>query len=104
MRPTDSPEDAAAAAEVNRAEFARFALENLFTISPDAIFVTDSEGVIRAANPRAIQLFGYTHAELINQAIENLVPQRFRSRHPAHRENYHAHPRTRQMGAAMNLF
>ena len=31
MRPSDSPEqDAAAAAEVKRAEFAQFALENLF--------------------------------------------------------------------------
>jgi formate hydrogenlyase transcriptional activator len=105
MRPSDSPDqDAAAAGGVKRAEFARYALENLFTISPDAILVTDGEGVIRAANPRAIQLFGYTHAELIDKPIEDLVPERFRARHPTHRENYHAHPRTRQMGAAMNLF
>jgi len=33
-----------------------------------------------------------------------LVPARFRNIHPRHRENYGAHPRTRQMGAAMNLF
>ena len=105
MRPSDSPDqDAAAAAEVKRAEFARFALENLFTISPDAIFVTDADGIIRAANPRATQLFGHTSAELIGQPIETLVPERFRGRHPSHRENYDAHPRARQMGAAMNLF
>jgi PAS domain S-box-containing protein len=36
--------------------------------------------------------------------IENLVPERFRRNHPSHRENYNAHPRARQMGAAMNLF
>jgi PAS domain-containing protein len=36
-----------------RAEFAHSALENLFDVSPDAIFVTDSQGVIRGANPRA---------------------------------------------------
>jgi PAS domain S-box-containing protein len=36
--------------------------------------------------------------------IENLVPERFRRKHPSHRENYNAHPRARQMGAAMNLF
>ena len=105
MRPSDSPEqDAAAAAEVRRAEFAQFALENLFDISPDAIFVTDAEGIIRGANPRAAELFGHTQTELIGQPIENLVPERFRSRHPSHRENYNAHPRARQMGAAMNLF
>ena len=60
--------------------------------------------MIRGANPRAAELFGHTQAELIGQPIENLVPERFRSRHPSHRENYHAHPRARQMGAAMNLF
>lgn len=105
MRLSDSPEqDAAAAAEVKRAGFAQYALENLFDISPDAIFVTDGGGVIRGANPRASELFGYTQAELIGQSIENLVPQRFRGHHPEHRENYHAHPRARQMGAALNLF
>ena len=105
MRLSDSPEeDAAAAAEVKGAGFAQFALEKLFDISPDAIFVTDATGMIRAANPRASELFGYTQAELIGQPVENLVPGRFRSQHPSHRENYHAHPRARQMGAALNLF
>ncbi len=105
MRPSDSPEqDAAAVAAHERAQFAQSALENLFDVSPDAIFVTDSEGVIRGANPRAAELFGHTQAELIGQPIENLVPERFRRNHPGHRENYNAHPRARQMGAAMNLF
>ena len=105
MRLSDSPEeDAAAAAGTRGAEFAQFALENLFELSPDAIFVTDAEGIIRGANPRADELFGYTKSELIGKAIESLIPQRFRNHHPAHRENYHAHPRARQMGAALNLF
>jgi len=103
MRPSDSPEQDAAA-ENARAEFAQFALDNLFEVSPNAIFVTDAKGVIRSANPRATELFGYPHAELIGRPIEDLVPLRFRARHPSHRENYNAHPRTRQMGAAMNLF
>jgi PAS domain S-box-containing protein len=91
-------------AETRRTEWTHLALENLFEISPDAIFVTDAGGVIRGANPRAAELFGHTRDELYGQPIENLVPARFRSRHPGHRENYNAHPRTRQMGAAMNLF
>jgi formate hydrogenlyase transcriptional activator len=105
MRPSDSPEqDATTAAEHGRAEFAHSALENLFDVSPDAIFVTDSEGVIRGANPRAAELFGYTQVELFGLAIETLVPQRFRAQHPGHRENFNAHPRARQMGASLNLF
>jgi PAS domain S-box-containing protein len=105
MCPFDSPKQAAAATPANdQVELATFALKDLFEVSPDAIFVTDAQGVIRGSNPRASELFGHTQQELIGQPIENLVPARFRARHPSHRENYHAHPRTRQMGAAMNLF
>jgi len=105
MRPSDSPEpDAAAAVQSGRAEFARFALENLFEVTPDAIFVTDAEGLIRSANPRASELFGYSAAEFQGMPVETLVPKRLRTHHPAHRENYNAHPRSRKMGAALNLF
>jgi len=85
-------------------ESAHFAPEDLFRLSPDAILIADGEGKIRGANPRASELFGYPPAELIGLPIDSLVPVRFRGRHPSHRENYAAHPRTRQMGAAMNLF
>src|ERR1700722_13370753 len=105
MRPSDSPErDASAGPNHGQAEFAQLALENLFEVSPDAIFVTDAQGIIRGANPRAAELFGHSQMELIGQPIENLVPQRFRGRHPQHRENYAAHPKARPMGAARHLF
>ena len=105
MRPSDSPEpDAAAVAQTGQAEFARFALENLFEFTPDAIFVTDGQGLIRSANPRAVDLFGYSQAEFQGMPVENLVPKRLRTHHPAHRENFNAHPRARKMGASLNLF
>ena len=105
MRPSDPPEPVAAiSAEHERANFAKPVFENLFDLSPDAIFVTDSDGVIRGANPRAAELFGYTQAELFGMPVERLVPVRFRESHPSHRENFNAHPRARQMGAALNLF
>src|ERR1035441_9867964 len=82
MRPSDSPEQAAAATTAHgRVELAQSALENLFEVSPDAIFVTDAQGVIRGANPRAAELFGHTQTELIGQPVENLVPARFRRQH-----------------------
>ena len=105
MRPPDSPEqDAAAGTGLSRAEFSPSVLNDLFAFSPDAIFVTDPAGFIRGANPRASELFGYAQAELVGMSIEALVPERFRRNHPSHRENYNAHPRARQMGAALNLF
>ncbi len=105
MRSPDSPGmDAPVTSLQDRAEFSHLALENLFEFSPDAIFVVDSTGAIRAANVRAQELFGYTAEEFIGMRVESLVPERFRGRHPSHRENYNAHPRARQMGAAINLF
>ena len=88
----------------HRAEFARLALESHFAISPDAIFVSDASGMIREANPRALEMFGYARSELVGMHIDALVPERFRIRHPGHRENYNAHPRLRSMGAGLNLF
>jgi PAS domain S-box-containing protein len=105
MHTSDSREpNAAQSPQPDRSGFAHAALEKLFEISPDAIFVTADEGVILDANPRAAELFGYPQDELLGLPIESLIPARFRTQHPAHRENYHAHPRARQMGAAMNLF
>ncbi len=105
MRHSDSPEKAIAAAPAyDWAMLAQTALENLFEVSPDAIFVTDANGIIRGSNSRAEELFGHAQFELYGLPIENLVPARFLSNHSQHRENYNAHPRARQMGAAGNLF
>ena len=105
MPSSDSPGwDASATPEPGHAAIAQFALEDLFEFSPDAIFVTDAHGVIRDANSRATELFGYTKSEFAAMNVDALVPERFRRPHPSHRENYNAHPRARQMGAALNLF
>ena len=96
--------DADTTPEQAPAILASLAFDSLFSLSPDAILITDAQGVVRSANPRAAELFGYLRTELIDRPIEDLVPERFRGRHPRHRENFGAHPRTRQMGAAMNLF
>jgi len=105
MCPSDFPRrDEPHAVENRQTGFAQATIEHLFEFSPDGILVTDGQGMIREANPRVAELFGYGKEELIGQPIEMLVPQRFRGRHPQHRENYSAHPRARQMGAAMNLW
>jgi len=104
MNPSDSPGRATAAEERFETGFAQSTIERLFEFSPDAILVADSAGIMRAANPRAEELFGYASRELIGQPVEMLVPARFRASHPRHREDYNAAPRARQMGAALNLF
>src|ERR1700690_1402932 len=104
MCPSDSLGQDTAAEKSAEPGFAQNLIKRLFEFSPDAILVTDNGGVMRAANPRAEELFGYSSNELIGQPVEMLVPARFRGGHPRHPENYSAHPRTRQMGAALTLF
>ncbi len=104
MCPSDSPGRETAAEERIEPGFAQNTIERLFEFSPDAILVTDGDGVMRGANPRAEGLFGYSSQELVGKPVEMLVPVRFRGVHPRHRENYNAAPRTRQMGASLNLF
>lgn len=52
--------------------------------APDAMVITDKEGVIQLINSQTEQMFGYDRDELIGTAIEQLIPERFRKRHPEH--------------------
>lgn len=78
--------------------------ERLFEFSPDAIIVSDEDGRIREANAQVEKLFGYARGDLLDQPVEVLIPARFRAAHPEHRKKYSAQPRTRPMGAGLELF
>ena len=73
--------------------------EELLESSPDAIIVTDLEGRITGANAQLEKLFGFYRSELLGQPVETLIPERFRSAHPAHRRTFHTEPRMRPIRA-----
>src|SRR5438445_2283018 len=74
----------------------------LFHAAPDAVLVIEA-GKIIAVNPQAEKLFGYRADELLGQAIETLVPERFRGAHPKHRSAYVDDPLPRPMGSGLEL-
>src|SRR5688572_23133309 len=76
----------------------------LFRNATIGILVTDGEGRIVLANPFLLNQFGYKEAELIGERVEKLVPARFAHRHVNHREKFHQHPRSRPMGAGLELY
>jgi formate hydrogenlyase transcriptional activator len=78
--------------------------ERLFESAPDAILVTDERGRIIQVNPQAEKAFGYSQSELLGFTIEALIPQRLRTIHETHRQNYNSHPVLRPMGADLELF
>ncbi|MCB5423785.1 PAS domain S-box protein [Altererythrobacter sp. CC-YST694] len=73
-------------------------------VMPEAILVTDRDGIIRRVNDRAITIFGYGRDELLGQPVEMLIPERSRAGHPAQREAYVASPEIRPMGAGRDLY
>jgi PAS domain S-box-containing protein len=72
--------------------------------APAALVMVDERGAIVVVNALTEQLFGYERHELIGKPIEQLVPQRFRDRHPKDRAGFSAEPSRRPMGAGRELF
>jgi PAS domain S-box-containing protein len=81
---------------------ARFRL--VVEAAPNAMLMIDENRSITLLNRKTEELFGYTRVELIGQAIEVLVPDRFRTKHPAFVEGFFAVPQARAMGAGRDLF
>ncbi|MES2951194.1 MAG: PAS domain S-box protein [Pseudomonadota bacterium] len=77
---------------------------DLLELTPDGIIMANSTGRIVLANTQAERLFGYAPGELRGQLIEVLLPKRFRGGHVGHRSNYFGQPRTRTMGAGLELY
>ena len=72
--------------------------------APDAMVIIDDGGIIRFANRQVAMLFGYGHDEVVGIAVEQLMAERFRARHIAHRHEYAAALRPRAMGEGLTLF
>jgi PAS domain S-box-containing protein len=86
------------------AEKAEQQFRNLLDATPDAMVVSDAEGVITVINRQAEVLLGYTREELVGKAVEVLVPERFRAGHPDLRQGFLRSPKARGMGAARELW
>jgi len=81
---------------------ARF--RDLLESAPDAMVIVERAGRIALINSQTERLFGYSREELCGQPIETLVPERYRGKHVGHRANFFQQPRTRAMGAGLELF
>ena len=56
-------------------------LKQLVNDAPDAILVSDREGIILFWNRGAEQLFGHTATEAVGQSLDLIIPENLRQRH-----------------------
>jgi PAS domain S-box-containing protein len=61
------------AEEVNRRRRSEKRFHDLFEFAPDAIVMTDSEGMITLVNQKVEKLFGYERAALVGKSIDKLM-------------------------------
>ncbi len=79
-------------------------MTSLFENATEGIILTNGKGVIVVANPAAEIMFGYSKNELVNQPIEVLIPEKFKSIHHEHREGFYKKPSNRTMGHGRDLY
>src|SRR5687768_3197332 len=76
----------------------------LIDSAPDAMVIMNQRGLIELVNRQAETLFDYARDELVGQPIEVLVPERFRTKHVAHRNGFMTAPKLRPMGSGLELY
>ncbi len=78
-------------------------LEALFNGHPDMVILVDAQGRIVAANPQALEGFGYSREELEGQSIGMLLPEKAREGHAGFVAGFMRHPVWRNMHSSLDL-
>ncbi|MDP4536311.1 PAS domain S-box protein [Alkalimonas collagenimarina] len=86
------------------ARFLEARYRDLLDSTPDAIVMVNVFGRIVLANGQAENAFGWQRDELLGKPVESLLPERYHSSHVGHRSDFFTNPRTRSMGAGLELY
>lgn len=76
----------------------------LFEAASEGVIVVDSKQIIITANKAALDMFGYTKEELLEEHLNILIPMRYKGKHHEHFDKFMEHSEKRQMGHGRDLF
>ena len=76
----------------------------LLESAPDAMVIVKHDGTMLLVNAQTEKLFGYRREEMLGHSVDMLVPERFRGRHPVHRDDFYHDPHVREMGVGLELY
>jgi two-component system, sensor histidine kinase PdtaS len=72
--------------------------------APTGMLMVDGDGHVVLVNAHIEKLFGYQREEMIGMPIEQLIPQRYRDKHPEFRRSFFSAPQARPMGRGRELY
>ena len=78
--------------------------QELLESAPDAIVVSDKNGLITLINAQTEDIFDYPREELIGKSVELLLPDQMRHVHIQHRQSYVSYPKPYYLGVEKDLF
>lgn len=84
--------------EAEAARRAEETSESLFEAAADGIIISNMDGQILKVNREAEQMFVYPREAMLSRNVDDLLPDRLRSRHRDYVRNYSSAPSTRSMG------
>ena len=71
---------------------------------PNAVLLVDQEGFIVFANSHAHDIFSYGQGELLAQLVQELIPERLRTKHAPLYQSFFLSPQNRLMGQGRELY
>ena len=77
--------------------------DQILDASPNAILAVDADGIIRYANPRAPEMFGYSRDQLIGRDVDTLLPERLAPGHARQRAAFFMDATARPLGTDLDL-
>lgn len=86
-------------------DFSSEIYKNLFENAREGMLLTDSKGTIKLTNKSFLEIFGYDNdKELINQAIEKVIPRKHKKAHKTYTKDYVKKPEVRKLGKGKLLY